>query len=85
MWCRRQRLITQVYVLYPAEYYPALTTQFSATVVVGWLKRAIMRKILYGLIRKHIRFCCMTMKNGGKTTTPKNGTPPWIVYKIGKP
>lgn len=48
MWCRRQRLITQVYVLYPAEYYPALTTQFSATVVVGWLKRAIMRKILYG-------------------------------------
>ena len=31
-----------------AEYYPALTTQFSATVVVGWLKRAIMRKILYG-------------------------------------
>ena len=48
MWCRRQRLITQVYVLYPAEYYPTLTTQFSATVVVGWLKRAIMRKILYG-------------------------------------
>ena len=34
--------------MYPAEYYPALTTQFSATVVVGWLKRAIMRKILYG-------------------------------------
>lgn len=47
-WCRRQRLITQVYVLYPAEYYPAQATQFSATVVVGWLKRAIMRKILYG-------------------------------------
>lgn len=48
MWCRRERLITQVYVLYPAEYYPAQSTQFSATVVVGWLKRAIMRKILYG-------------------------------------
>ena len=48
MWCRRQRLVTQVYVLYPAEYYPAQTTQFSATVIVGWLKRAIMRKILYG-------------------------------------
>lgn len=48
MWCRRQRLITQVYVLYPAEYYPTQTAQFSATIVVGWLKRAIMRKILYG-------------------------------------
>lgn len=48
MWCRRQRLITQVYVLYPAEYYLTQTAQFSATVVVGWLKRAIMRKILYG-------------------------------------
>lgn len=48
MWCRRQRLATQVCVLYPAEYYPAQATQFSATVVVGWLKRAIMRKILYG-------------------------------------
>lgn len=32
----------------PYIAYPALTTQFSATVVVGWLKRAIMRKILYG-------------------------------------
>ena len=48
MWCRRQRLITQVYVLYPAEYYPVQESQFSATIVVGWLKRAIMRKILYG-------------------------------------
>ncbi|MBD5152828.1 MAG: hypothetical protein HDT16_10305 [Oscillibacter sp.] len=48
MWCHRQRLSTQVYVLYPAEYYPAQSTQFSATIVVGWLKRAIMRKILYG-------------------------------------
>lgn len=48
MWCRRQRLITQVYVLYPAEYYTVQASQFSATIVVGWLKRAIMRKILYG-------------------------------------
>lgn len=48
MWCRRERLISQIYVLYPAEYYPAQSTQFSATIVVGWLKRAIMRKILYG-------------------------------------
>lgn len=48
VWCSKQRLTTQVYVLYPAEYYPAQPTQFSATIVVGWLKRAIMRKILYG-------------------------------------
>lgn len=47
MWCRRKMLSTQVFVLYPAEYYPVQCTQFSATIVVGWLKRAIMRKILY--------------------------------------
>ncbi len=46
-WCRRKRLATQVFVLYPTEYYPVQCTQFSATIVVGWLKRAIMRKILY--------------------------------------
>lgn len=47
MWCRRKRLATRVSVLHPAEYYPAQCTQFSATVVVAWLKRAFMRKILY--------------------------------------
>ena len=47
MWCRRKMLSTQVFVMHPAEYYPAQCTQFSATIVVGWLKRAIMRKILY--------------------------------------
>lgn len=46
-WCRRKGLYTQVYVLHPAEYYPAQCTAYSATIVVGWLKRAIMRKILY--------------------------------------
>lgn len=47
MWCRRKRMTTQVYVLYPAEYYLTQCSQFSCTIVVGWLKRAIMRKILY--------------------------------------
>lgn len=47
LWCRRKRLFTQVYVLHPAEYYPAQCSQFAATIVVGWLKRAVMRKILY--------------------------------------
>ena len=47
IWCRRKKLGTQVFVLHPAEYYPAQCNQFSATIVVGWLKRAIMRKILF--------------------------------------
>lgn len=46
-WSKWNRLRTQVTVLHPAEYYSAQCTQFSATIVVGWLKRAIMRKILY--------------------------------------
>ncbi len=46
-WCHKRNLRTMVHVLHPAEYYSASCTAFSATVVVGWLKRAIMRKILY--------------------------------------
>lgn len=46
-WCRTKRIITQIYVHYPVEYYSAQCSQFSAVVVVGWLKRAVMRKILY--------------------------------------
>ena len=45
--CRQKGLQTQIHVLHPAEYYSASSTAFSATVIVGWLKRAIMRKILY--------------------------------------
>lgn len=46
-WCRRKQLCSQIFVKYPAEYYPAQCGQFSTTIVTGWLKRAIMRKILY--------------------------------------
>lgn len=46
-WCRRKGLRTKVFVLHPAEYYPSQCGVFSATIVVGWMKRAIMRKILY--------------------------------------
>lgn len=46
-WCRQRGLRTIVRVLHPAEYYSVSCTAFSATIVVGWLKRAIMRKILY--------------------------------------
>lgn len=48
MWCQKHWLMTQVYVLYPSEYYLSQTTPFSATIIVGWLKCAVMRKILYG-------------------------------------
>lgn len=46
-WCHQRSLRTIVRVLHPAEYYSVSCTAFSATIVVGWLKRAIMRKILY--------------------------------------
>lgn len=46
-WCSKRGMQTTVHVLYPAEYYPISCTTYSATVVVGWLKRAIMRKVLY--------------------------------------
>lgn len=46
-WCRHRGLRTIIRVLHPAEYYSVNCTAFSATIVVGWLKRAIMRKILY--------------------------------------
>lgn len=73
MFCTRQSII-----LYQAS-------QFSATIVVGWLKRAIMRKILYGLILKYIRFCCMTTKNAGRTTIQQSGMQPLTVFKIDRP
>lgn len=46
-WCCRQGLATEIYAFYPAEYYLLPCDQYSTTIVVGWLKRAIMRKILY--------------------------------------
>lgn len=46
-WCRRKQLHTQITALYPSEYYPVRCNRFCATITSGWLKRAIMRKILY--------------------------------------
>lgn len=46
-WCRQNNISTTVCVLYPAEYYSIGETQVSATIVVSWLKRTIMKKILY--------------------------------------
>lgn len=46
-WCRRKGMATEIRVFYPAEYYLLPCDQYNTTIVVGWLKRAIMRKILY--------------------------------------
>lgn len=46
-WCQDNGLTTVLQTFYPAEYYLVPCDQFGCTVVVGWLKRAIMRKILY--------------------------------------
>ena len=46
-WCEDLALQSEVEVLYPAEYYNSPCDRYDVTIVVGWLKRAIMRKILY--------------------------------------
>ena len=46
-WCSQELLDTEITVLHPAEYYTAPCSSFSVTIVTGWLKRAIMRKILF--------------------------------------
>ena len=45
--CKMNGMATEIDVLYPAEYYLMPCDKYNATIVVGWLKRAIMRKILY--------------------------------------
>ena len=46
-WCKVNGLATEIDVLFPAEYCTAPCDKYNATIVVGWLKRAIMRKTLY--------------------------------------
>lgn len=46
-WCCEKGLATEIHAYYPAEYYMIPCDQYNVTIVVGWLKRAIMRKILY--------------------------------------
>lgn len=52
-WCWHERLRTEITVLHPAEYCATPCSEFSATIVIGWLKRAIMRKILFSFNTKH--------------------------------
>ena len=46
-WCKDLDLPSEIEVLYPSEYYNSPCDKYDDTIVVGWLKRAIMRKILY--------------------------------------
>lgn len=46
-WCAEAGRTISITVLSPGEYYPLSNAAFSSVIVVGWLKRAIMRKILF--------------------------------------
>lgn len=46
-WCRWTRSGTTIKVVFPSEYYSLRTSISDETVICGWLKRAIMRKIIY--------------------------------------
>lgn len=34
-------------ILYPSDYYAASNTKYDVTIIVGWLKRAIMRRLIF--------------------------------------
>lgn len=46
-WMRENGVCINIDVLNPSEFYSADFPIYEAVIVVGWLKRAIMRKILY--------------------------------------
>ena len=47
LWCYRSLTRSQVTVLFPSEYYSRPLDETDITVICGWMKRAIMRKIIY--------------------------------------
>lgn len=46
-WCLRNQRKIYVRVLYPSEYYSWPMSETDITVICGWMKRAIMRKLIY--------------------------------------
>lgn len=46
-WCMQNIVSTEVVVLLPSEYYSMSNTDVDVTIICGWLKRAIMRKIIF--------------------------------------
>lgn len=47
-WCIQHSIRGHVRVLLPSEYYVLQGEEADITVICGWLKRAIMRKLVYG-------------------------------------
>ena len=50
LWCRRNHMGSKAVVLFPSEYYTREPGEIRLTVICGWLKRAIMRKIIYSYV-----------------------------------
>lgn len=46
-WCLRHSVKGYIKVLFPSEYYVWPCGEDDITIVCGWLKRAIMRKLIY--------------------------------------
>lgn len=46
-WCKKHIYNTKIQTFYPSEYYTLPSDNFSTTIIVGWLKRAIMKKIIF--------------------------------------
>ncbi len=46
-WVLRSRAFINISVFFPVEYYSTSCSQFDLVIIVGWLKRAIMRKIIF--------------------------------------
>ena len=55
--CDSLELGNEIEVLYPAEYCSVACDKYDLTIVVGWLKRAIMRKILFSFNTQ--RYCVL--------------------------
>ena len=46
-WCLQRFVKTKVIVMYPSEYYSWPIEGNEITVICGWMRRAVMRKIIY--------------------------------------
>ena len=46
-WCLQHFVKTKIIVILPSEYYAVSTTDVDTTIICGWMKRAIMRKIIF--------------------------------------
>lgn len=47
LWINRQMLYIDLIVCSPTEYYSSASNHSDITIIVGWLRRAIMRKVIF--------------------------------------